>query len=55
MLQIFYKEFKRNASNDTIDFKRFVQENHASLYATTYLLRQFDEKNSYESFEVLKF
>jgi hypothetical protein len=34
----------------------FGQENHASLYATTYLIGQFDaKKNSYESFEVLKF
>ncbi len=47
MLQIFYKEFKRNASNDTIDFKRFVQENHASLYAITCLLDQFDETINY--------
>jgi hypothetical protein len=33
----------------------FVRENHAPLYATTYLLGQFDEKKSYESFNFLKF
>jgi hypothetical protein len=44
-----------NFSNDTIDLKLFIKENHDSLYATTCSLGQFDEKKSYESFKVLKF
>jgi hypothetical protein len=52
---IFYKECKRNSSNDTIDFKLIRKENHDSLHATTCSSGQFDEKKSYESFKVLKF
>ncbi len=52
---IFYKECKRNSSNDIIDFKKIRKENHDSVYATTCSLGQLDGKKSYESFKVLKF
>ncbi len=46
---IFYKECKRNSSNDTIDFKKIIKKTHDSLYAITCSLGQFDEKKSYVS------
>ncbi len=41
----FYKECKRNSSNDTIDFKLFILKNHDSLYAITCSLGQVMKTN----------